>query len=481
MIEQVGYLGHTASAVLSDHLPRGSVDSRLRQLRLPRAYPGEEQQLDIPPSAARDAALYWASWNGSTELRSIVDTAARAIVRGAVPVHGDRELPMSSVLTLMSLSSEGRDALESLLPLLATVPDVERRHVSIALDFTAKDCAAPVGVPTSVKSFVSRASELGRCGFLALMYASLPDREETSFRHVREQLQSEMDVEELRVATLNIGGLPWWLKGERLMRDPSQPAKKLDRYVQIGRSLRERSFDLVGVQEMFDSRTVSVAREAGLAYRAHGGSVHGTLGVLGGDGLMILSRYPIEWSEMRPFTSTTGVERWVRKGALFARIVLPGNRKLLVTNVHTISSTSYISSARAEGIRTAQMSELRGWQQELREPGIGELTLGDFNTNLDAAQPVETGMFDLYRLRYSRHNGTPHTAAGFTFDPVRNHRAACFAFSEKGAGSSRIDGLFASEDVHRSLTALETRLEFTEEGEQVSDHFGVSARLIRRR
>ena len=106
-----------------------------------------------------------------------------------------------------------------------------------------------------------------------------------------------------------------------------------------GRELRTHRFDVVGLQEMWTRQTQTIFREAGYRYAAPygNGNWRPRLRFLKKSGLVTLSRHPIVESEMLPFSRTCGLERFVRKSALFTRIRCSSNRYVDVYNLHMMS------------------------------------------------------------------------------------------------------------------------------------------------
>ncbi|MBI4369158.1 MAG: endonuclease/exonuclease/phosphatase family protein [Elusimicrobia bacterium] len=170
----------------------------------------------------------------------------------------------------------------------------------------------------------------------------------------------------IKILTYNVGGIPW------IMPLPKRRA----RFAEISRRLRDSSYDIVCLQEIWtagDARRIW--KESGFAHMAR---LKQALPF--GNGLMILSRYPLGDVRVFPFTAREPSryflddEFWAKKGALAVRIDVAG-RQVDVYNTHLIASTE---DDRYIALRNTQIFDLRSVVREYS----GErpfVIAGDFN------------------------------------------------------------------------------------------------------
>jgi len=100
------------------------------------------------------------------------------------------------------------------------------------------------------------------------------------------------------------------------------------------------NYDIIGLQEMFRSYSrrhpnfVQKAKEAGFLFHASSPAIRTFSSYFIDGGLLILSRYPIIHSEFHPYPLGLGVDYYVQKGILYAKIRI-GNAILHIFNSHT--------------------------------------------------------------------------------------------------------------------------------------------------
>lgn len=173
----------------------------------------------------------------------------------------------------------------------------------------------------------------------------------------------------LRVATLNIWGLPSWI------------SRDLDARVDaIARSFASLPADVVALQEVWTlaarTRLVEAARDAGLQHAWHNAAT------FGGSGLVVVSRVPILRSSFHPYQSRGLAHRITHgdyySGKGFALLELetrPTPVALLNSHLHA----RYVPSTAGDeyiGHRTAQVLQLADTLSDVALPVIA---LGDFN------------------------------------------------------------------------------------------------------
>lgn len=172
---------------------------------------------------------------------------------------------------------------------------------------------------------------------------------------------------ELRVLSYNIQGLP------------NDDDAFHERYAKIGKKLYERRQDgtapqLVAIQEAFHPRTDELVAESGYPYYRYGarGTSHSPLP----SGLIILSEYPIESAATVDFARCVGWDCWANKGAVLARVRVPG----LPAPLELIDTHMNAGRDDAElAIRRSQVVELLDFMRARRVPGAPYIFPGDFN------------------------------------------------------------------------------------------------------
>lgn len=173
----------------------------------------------------------------------------------------------------------------------------------------------------------------------------------------------------LRVATYNIAdGYLFTTNREERMRAIADELVRLDP-------------DVVGLQEAFIKRDRDLlwARlgKSRLRYEVR------FPGALVGNGLWILSAYPIEeswfhrYSHSNPWYSISEGDYWAGKGVGLARLALPGGDLIDIYNTHAQAGRGNPDN---ELVRDGQMKELAQFVRSSRTPDAPAVILGDFNT-----------------------------------------------------------------------------------------------------
>ena len=286
---------------------------------------------------------------------------------------------------------------------------------------------------------------------------------------VHKEDQSQQ-VRKLSLLTFNVCGLP-----KPLGTMDSRPK----RFFEIGRQIRAMSPDIIGLQEMWETNSTLVLRASQYQHRFSDLEVEHLKrkSLIGRSGLALASKYPMNDCELLSFSSTSGLERMVSKGAVYARIETPDGL-VDVYNVHLTSEPErlnklFISDSYSHQIRALQLRELKDWITRRTKPGIPVYVMGDFNFSEDDNLYRTARRFlgdDLFRLRYGFPQSTESPEIeddifGATFDPFQNK----FAKSPK-AISERLDYIWCNQQDEANHLYAAKRV-FTEN--PLSDHFGV--------
>jgi endonuclease/exonuclease/phosphatase family metal-dependent hydrolase len=204
----------------------------------------------------------------------------------------------------------------------------------------------------------------------------------------------------LDVLTYNIEGLSWPARTHR--------AKQLDEIGARLKALRQagQAPDLVLFQEVFSEPAKAAVRQSGYPSIVHGprrGQHHrmandredlqgvghrsitrGEIGVkFAGSGLAVASRFPITTSAGKPFSSRScaGLDCLSNKGALFARVAIPGAPDPIdVFDTHMNSrGASKAPPSESLPVHHAEARELANFIDTMRNDEHPTLLGGDFN------------------------------------------------------------------------------------------------------
>ncbi|HLH56783.1 MAG TPA: endonuclease/exonuclease/phosphatase family protein [Verrucomicrobiae bacterium] len=171
------------------------------------------------------------------------------------------------------------------------------------------------------------------------------------------------DSTSLRVTTFNVWGLPSWLNGA-----PSA------RFGEISRQLSVLGSDVVLLQEVWTRRCFSELSAAGgttnRCWWAAAARHKGTM--LGQNGLLTLSKFPIQSAEVKYFSRAQLPDALMHKGALKVTISVGEGRLINIWNVHMQDGSS-------PAVRSSQLAELIAWVEHAGDGQIADIVGGDFN------------------------------------------------------------------------------------------------------
>jgi endonuclease/exonuclease/phosphatase family metal-dependent hydrolase len=273
----------------------------------------------------------------------------------------------------------------------------------------------------------------------------------------------------LHAATWNVGALPPIFGSVASPLARSSPA----RFAEIGRQLAQSPYDVVALQELWDSPSAEILKHARFPFMA---PKCFTPGLLGKSGLAIISRHPIVSVEERPFSNRVGVERFVRKGMLRALIELEDQQRCYVYTAHALSppepaTRQLLSEERACRVRIRQFDELAAFMRS-GDPTIPTIVLGDFNCqsgDKDYAHLSSILHNDIDRERW-RWDPSPRP----TFDIEKNRWARGYH-----AVSGALDHIWVPCRNNEDLVIHSSRGQMTPDrsGYHLSDHYLLEAKV----
>jgi endonuclease/exonuclease/phosphatase family metal-dependent hydrolase len=232
--------------------------------------------------------------------------------------------------------------------------------------------------------------------------------------------------------------------------------------------------DIIAFQEVWSDATWDYLVEQldypFVAYRPSRGRLRGRLG----NGLLVLSRYPLARERVRRFSAFTHVQEFfASKGALFVD-VLTAQGPVTLINTHLGSGLS----PRVTQRRVTQLRELCGWIRTVPEEHPVILA-GDLNLSPDS-EPYRV-LNDWVRAHYDGASGDTFLQAnpdapGYTYYRSRSR-------PRHGAGpwlpAHRIDYIFvlSSRESTVQLRMLASDVVLNVPGAPLSDHCGVLTRI----
>ncbi len=174
----------------------------------------------------------------------------------------------------------------------------------------------------------------------------------------------------LKVATFNVWGLPSWLTGA-----------SVERYPKIARELVDLGSDVVLLQEVWTRRSFDElsgrARRSGHPWWTTSARRKGTF--LGQNGLLTLSRYPIESGAVYRFSTARLPDSLMTKGALKTTITIPSGDRINIWNVH-------LQDGATGDVQSCQIDELVHWIRRAEDGQIADIVGGDFNFTPGSSQ-----------------------------------------------------------------------------------------------
>lgn len=273
-----------------------------------------------------------------------------------------------------------------------------------------------------------------------LVAAVLPSDLRMCHRSANELAAREPQPGEIVLHTLNVFGLPW-PAGVDVTRRCAATADWL----------RTELPHVVALQEVWDE----VARQPLLIEGYHASWWESDRGLLDQGGLLTLTRWPIVATSARTFSSSSGIEAMVAKGALRTRVQIDRETQWDVWNVHLQSGID------AGLVRGGQILELVEWVAA--ESGAQPIVMGDFNCGPGCAE------WDALVAAFAAIGLEPRACPEPTYDAVSNPLAT-------PEPPSAIDHVFVGRQLAGAMSPAQRRHDRPRDGVFLSDHYGVEVR-----
>ena len=219
-------------------------------------------------------------------------------------------------------------------------------------------------------------------------------------------------------------------------------------------------YDVVTIQEAFTVAARDVLRKAPFPHKKFGNFGELPSARLG-DGLVVLSKFPIARTVFTTYDDCHWTDCLARKGVLLVRVDVRG----VEVDVYTTHLQSMLDDPEGQSVRARQVREFKSFVRRTSR-GNPSLLLGDFNARSD--QPTvravveDMGARDLWSEVEERED---QEGDGGTY---------C-----REAGCERIDYIFARQGRYHDIRAVKmsVRLNAPVRGRALSDHFAVDAEL----
>lgn len=282
-------------------------------------------------------------------------------------------------------------------------------------------------------------------------------------------------MSELSILTFNAGLLRVSVFG-RVLAEPTPFME--ERYAHMASEIGKVNADVVAIQEIFsDAHRDGLAAALGSQYQ-HISRIDRRWWPNLGNGMLLLSKYPVDHAEHRRFADVDIQERiFVSKGMLLASVRVPDFGPMQIAVVHTTAGgTVHTESSCANANRSKNLKSVVG---ALREKDASlRLIVGDFNAGPEAssanyAEVLAEGFRDVAI-------GTPVESRP-TWDPKNPLN---FLGPHSDSPAQRIDHVLIDETSRISVRVASAQLVFAEPCVPthsgvvtLSDHYGLSVCL----
>jgi endonuclease/exonuclease/phosphatase family metal-dependent hydrolase len=261
----------------------------------------------------------------------------------------------------------------------------------------------------------------------------------------------------VKVLTYNVWGLPAPLTGK--------PA----RFEDLPHRVPDLDAEVIAFQETFARKSHVLAKMPSYPHLAWGPKAEkGRLS----SGLLIVSRHRIVSAATMTYSRCSGTDCLANKGALYARIDVPGLGEVDFFTTHLNAGRT----KSAEKIRRSQLAELFRFMAHYAQGGRPAVLCGDFNFEPGTAGYLDARAVGLRDAHAEYAAATPWLdpieRLGYTMDTERNGN---MRWARAFADPSRIDFFWIGGATRVERTAL--AFDFPVHDRYMSDHFGVVADL----
>ena len=247
--------------------------------------------------------------------------------------------------------------------------------------------------------------------------------------------------------------------------------KDKERIRGIINELRDMNLDIIALSEIWGDKTKAlIAKELADIY-PHA-FYQTTKWNSYGNGLLLLTKHPIEEAEFHQFNTKT----FGKKGFIHAKLSLPdGNTKLWILTTHTKAFTS----PEAKQKRLMNILEIADYARGLlKREGHRVLIMGDFNVAGENAEYVamdqtmrELGLIDCYRACHSAEENL-----GATMDTTVNPMTGIIGLLFKPNVQCRLDYIYST-SLEMQVVQCDVCYAFKKDKLHYSDHLPLYCKL----
>jgi len=189
-------------------------------------------------------------------------------------------------------------------------------------------------------------------------------------------------ADSLRLLTYNAGLLrlgPW-----------ANPPYVEERFPHLSGGLLRSGADIVAVQEIYEKPHIDeLLRQVGAMFPFHARVDSGTVPVKFHNGLMFLSKFPIEAQALHIHTHAASIEKLMGSKSMLVAKVLSPLGKLLLVNMHTTAGGTHPEGV--DAIRQSELKEALMVCEDGSREGYRSMVVGDLNAGPEAS-PINYGL-----------------------------------------------------------------------------------------
>lgn len=228
--------------------------------------------------------------------------------------------------------------------------------------------------------------------------------------------------------------------------------------------IEQQDFDVIVFQEVFDVDCKARLQKA-LKKRYPYQVRPINKGRITGNGILILSRYPMRYLDHVVYTKGVGSDKMAAKGCALVEVVKDSFR-FQIAGTHLQSGGSEV----AQQHRDQQYKDIRSLLDKHRKAGIPQLVVGDMNTRKSATERYERMLQSMDVLDFPLDEEKPYT--------IDNENS----WKSKDHAPIQLDYIFLRKN--QSKSALQTqkvlrpKKEYKGKMIDLADHYGVWAKVV---